>query len=453
MTEVAGAQRLLVWLTAVRWLPVGVVLGVTVLLPLERGLTVAQIGGLLAIQGFVVLLLELPTGALSDTLGRRPVLVASGALATASSVLFLYADSWAMFAASLLLQGVFRALDSGSLESWFVDTAHAHDPDLDLAGPLSKAGTALGASIAAGALLGGVLVAWDPLPLGSALLLPLVLAILLYAGYTALVVGLVRDAPRDGPAARNPRTEGARRPRRPALSAVSRTLREAPRTMLAGGRLVLRSRVLAGLLLVEVFWAVAMVAFETLTPLQLEQMLGGQQAAATVFGPASAAAWALFAAGSLLAQRAARTIGPSRTAILGRLLNGLFVIAMGLASGVVGLLVAYGLTYLVHGSAGPVHAALLHREADRSTRASVLSLNSMVSGGAYSLGLILLTAIAGSASAAVATVVAGSFSLLGALCYLPALRREQRERRERCAVPAGSGAARESQESRPVPGP
>lgn len=75
-----------------------------------------------------------------------------------------------------------------------------------------------------------------------------------------------------------------------------------------------------------------------------------------------------------------------------------------------------------------MHAALLHREADSSTRATILSLNSMVSGGAYSIGLLVLTAFAGATSAATATVAAGAFSIVGALCYLPALRQERRAR-------------------------
>jgi hypothetical protein len=52
----------------------------------------------------------------------------------------------------------------------------------------------------------------------------------------------------------------------------------------------------------------------------------------------------------------------------------------------------------------------------------------MVSGGAYSIGLLVLTAFAGATSAATATIVAGAFSILGALCYLPALTQERRRR-------------------------
>lgn len=427
MNGIAAAQRRLLVLTALRWLPVGVMFGLTVLLPLERGLSIAEIGSMLAIQGFVALALELPTGALSDTLGRRPVLAASGMLAIAASVLFLVADSYLLFAVSLLIQGVFRVLDSGSLEAWFVDAVHEHDPDAEVARPLARAGTALGTAIAGGALLGGLLVAWHPFTGQSALVLPLVVSIGLYALYTVLVVVLVRE----------PRTAGETAPRHP-LRVLGDAVRQTPRTIADGVRRAIRSRVLAGLLLVEVFWSVAMIGFETLPPLQLEEILDGEAAAAAVFGPASAAAWGLYAVGSLLAGRLSAVIGVAWAAILSRVLNGLFVVLMGLSSGLIGILIGYGLTYLAHGSAGPMHAALLHREADRATRATVLSLNSMVAGGAYSLGLLVLTAFAGATSAALATVAAGAFSILGALCYLPALRRERRER----STAPGVGAAR-----------
>jgi hypothetical protein len=267
----------------------------------------------------------------------------------------------------------------------------------------------LGAAIAIGALAGGGLVAWHPLAAWSALALPCAVAVVLYGWYTALVALLVRE----------PR--GAR-----SLSALRRTVRDAPGAITDGARLVAGSRVLAGLILVEVFWAIAMVAFETLTPLRLEEMVGSEQRAAAVFGPASAAAWGLFALGALIAGRASRRLGVTTVAMLSRLLNGLFVIALGFAAGLIGLLTAFSLAYLSHGSGGPMHAALLHREADRSTRATVLSLNSMVAGGTYSIGVLALTAFGQATSVAMATVVAGSLSLLGTLCYLPALRRERK---------------------------
>ncbi len=156
------ARRVLLLLSFTRWFPVGLVIGVTTLLPLERGMTLTQIGIILSMQGFVVLALELPTGGFADALGRRPLLVASTVVALGSALLYVFAQTFAAFCVALLLQGVFRALDSGPLESWYVDTAQADDPDVEVEQGLSRAGTVLGLAIASGAVLSGGVIAWHP---------------------------------------------------------------------------------------------------------------------------------------------------------------------------------------------------------------------------------------------------------------------------------------------------
>lgn len=407
MTPISArrAERRLVLLVIARWLPVGLVFGLTVLLPLERGVTLAQLGVVLAIQGFVVLALEIPTGGLTDTIGRRPVLLLAGALAVVASVLFVMAEGFWMFAVAMVLQGLFRVLDSGPLEAWFVDAVHATEPEHPVERGLSRAGTALGIAIACGALAGGGLVAWHPVTAWSPLVLPFLVSIAVMLVNLALVAVLVREPPR------------MRSTTSPDLGLGD--------TLAAGFAVLRRSRVLRGLVLVEVFWCVALIAFETFTPVRLAEVLGTEAGAAALYGPASAAAWGLFAAGSALAGLTARRIGVARTAILARLLNGAFVVAMGFAAGAVGLLAAYGVAYLFHGSANPMHNALLHRQATAGTRAVVLSMNSMVAGGTSSLALLLLGPLAELTTTSVAVVVAGAFSLFGALLYLPALREER----------------------------
>lgn len=408
MISAVSAGRRLLLLTATRWLPVGVTFGLVILLPVERGLSVTEVGLLLAIQGFVVLALELPTGGLSDSRGRRPLLLLSGIIAIAATTLFVLADSFWLFALALGAQGVFRALDSGPLESWFVDRALADDPEYPIARPLSHASTVLGITIAVGAALGGALVVWHPIPGQSALVLPFLVALAIMIAHTVLVAVLVRE-PARGPVER-------------------RGLGGA----LGGGLgLVRRSPVLRSLVLVEVFWAIAMVAFETLTPIQLAEQLGDVGAAGALFGPVSAVAWALFAAGSWIAGRASRRIGVARTAILARVLNGAFVVLMGVAAGLPGLIAGYWLAHVTHGAAGPMHTTLLHREASDANRGTVLSINSMVAGGSYSLGLLVLAPLAEGTSTATAIIVAGAFSILGAAFYLPAFRREHRVVAER----------------------
>ena len=167
-----AARRVFLTLTCTRWSPVGLIVGLMTLLPLERGLSVADALLASSLMGFVVFALELPTSGFADAFGRRPVFIAAAVVNVIASVVLLLADSFWAFALASALAGVFRALDSGPLEAWFVDTLHASEPGADVDRPLSIQGTILGASIAVGALLSGGLVYWHPIAGHSALLLP-----------------------------------------------------------------------------------------------------------------------------------------------------------------------------------------------------------------------------------------------------------------------------------------
>ena len=73
------------------------------------------------------------------------MLLASAFVALVSGILaFLNAQTFGMFIVAMLLQGVFRALDSGPLEAWYVDTAQADDPEVQVEDGLSRAGSVLG---------------------------------------------------------------------------------------------------------------------------------------------------------------------------------------------------------------------------------------------------------------------------------------------------------------------
>ena len=405
------ARRVLLVLTFTRWFPIGLVIGVSTLIPLERGLSVAEIGLVFAMQGFVVLGLELPTGGLADSIGRRPVLLTSTVVALASGLVFVFAQSLTAFLVALLLQGVFRALDSGPLEAWYVDVAQADDPGVRVEEALSRAGTVLGLAIASGAVISGGLVAWDPVPFLTPLETPYWVSIVLVAANLVATAVLMREP------VTHVDTSGLRR----ALDSA----REAPRVIGGGLRLLRSNRVLLALVGVEVFWAVGMIAFETFMPIRLSEVVGGEAEAGALMGPVSAAAWGLFAVGSSLAALLSRRVGVAWTAIASAVARAAFIVAMGLTAGPVGLITAFLVVYTLHGTGGPSHATLLHRQAEARNRTTVLSMNSMVAGGAYSLGLLALGPLAEATSTATGIVVAGAFSVLAGLLYLPALRQER----------------------------
>ncbi len=131
MSEVlspAVARRVFLALTFTRWFPVGLVVGVITLWILERGLTISQALLAFSLQGIVVFLLELPTSGFADAFGRRPMLIASAVVNVVAGVVMIVADSFWYFVVAAALQGVFRALDSGPLEAWYVDTVHVTSP-------------------------------------------------------------------------------------------------------------------------------------------------------------------------------------------------------------------------------------------------------------------------------------------------------------------------------------
>jgi MFS family permease len=462
------ARQVFLLLTLTRWFPVGLIVTVTTLLPIERGLSVPEALTALSLTGFTVFLLELPTSGLADALGRRPMLVAAAALQVAAAVLFLSAQTFWAFALAAAVTGIFRALDSGPLEAWFVDTVHATEPGADVDRPLAAHSTVLGVSIAAGALVSGGLVWWHPFDAWSALALPYAVYAVLSAVHLVAVTVLVREVPRDpapladGADAADAAGPGATpalptpalpssalptpalpssAPPTPALPSsappssrsgrarvagrVLASARQAPRVIRDGLRLARDNGVLRWLLLVEVFWSVGMVVFETFQPIRLSELLGGTEAGAAVSGPAAAAGWAVFAGGAALSGLATPRLGVARTAILARVLNGLGAIWMGLALGPVGLIAAYLVTYGLHGACGPAYQALLHREAESRNRSTVLSMASMLSFAAYSLAAPALGWTAGLLSTPAAMVLGGVFSTLGAVCFLPALRRER----------------------------
>jgi predicted MFS family arabinose efflux permease len=405
------ARRVLLLLTFTRWFPVGLTIGVTTLLVLERGMSLAQLGVIFSMQGFVVLGLELPTGGFADALGRRPVLVASAVVALVSGLVFITSTTFTGFVIALLLQGVFRALDSGPLEAWYVDSAHADDPATKVEDGLSRAGTVLGLAIASGALISGGLIAWHPVTAMTALEFPYWCAIGFYVLHLLALVLLVRE----------PRTHVDATGFRRALASA----KDAPRVVVDGIRTLGTSRVLLALVLVEVFWSVGMIAFETFMPVRLAELAGGETEAGALMGPVSAAAWGLFAVGSFLAGLAAKRIGVGWTALLARVLNGAFIVVMGVMTGPIGLITAFLVTYTLHGSGGPVHSTLLHRQAEARNRTTVLSMNSMIAGGAFSVGMLVLGPLAEHTSTATGIVVAGAFSIIGAVLYLPAIRQER----------------------------
>ena len=250
-------RRRFLILSASRWFPVGLMIPVLTVLLQERGLSLATIGLLSGLSSAVVVLLELPTGGLADTIGRRPVLLIAGFLSLASMSLVSFAEATWLFVLAWAIEGVYRALDSGPLESWYVDAAQAADPDADIESGLAAESAVISGAIAVGALLGGVLAlvptpdSWPPLAL------PVVVAIALRVVDIVILWRLLDE--------NRPALGGAR--------AALRSARDSGRTIREALTLLRVSGALCALAAMELLWGAGMTGVELLSGLRMVDLV------------------------------------------------------------------------------------------------------------------------------------------------------------------------------------
>ncbi|MFF5897788.1 MFS transporter [Streptomyces argenteolus] len=374
------ARRRYVTVSFLFWLPAGLALAPMVLLLTERGLALAAVAGAFAAHSLTAAALELPTGGLSDVVGRRVVLAWAGVLnACALMLVGLGSAPWVL-ALGMALMGAGRALSSGPAEAWYVDTVRARSgPDADLRTGLARGSAAASGAIALGTLLGGGL----PWLLGlgpdpgdwlrratSGLVVPLsVPALLGVAVQIVFVLHVLRAL-----------TE----PRRPTAVTARAIVGTVPGTVAAGLRLGARDALVRRVLMTAGAAGTALAALELLTPGRAAALTGTAESGAVLFAGLAAAGFICSALGSHLAPLVARLAGSGERAVLTSLaVSAAGLLTLGVTVSVTGApatavaAAGYGLVYLGLGAAGPSENDLLHRRVDDSGRATALSVQSL----------------------------------------------------------------------------
>lgn len=399
-SDARRVRRRFLILSATRWFPVGLMIPVLTVLLQERGLSLATIGLLSGLSSAVVVLLELPTGGLADTIGRRPVLLLAGFLSLASMSLVSFAEATWLFVLAWAIEGVYRALDSGPLESWYVDAAQAADPDADIESGLAAESAVISGAIAAGALLGGVL-ALVPTPNAwPALALPVVVAIALRVVDIAALWQLLDEN-------RAPGTGGAR--------AAWASARGCGRTIHEALTLLRVSGALCALAAIELLWGAGMTGVEVLSGLRMVDLVGDAEKGVAAYAVTTAVAWSISGLGAVAAPWVARRTGSwVRAAIVTRIAQGLGVALAVVIAGPIGLVLGYLGFYLVHGTANVAHYGLVHRHTTAAHRATMVSVNSLTSRIGGMVAAPALGALAGGQG-----LVAG-FAVSAVLLVLPA---------------------------------
>ncbi|MFI6938797.1 MFS transporter [Streptomyces sp. NPDC050418] len=373
------ARRRYVAVCLLFWLPTAMTLAPGILLFTERGMALAAIAGFFAAHSLTAALLELPTGGLSDVIGRRAVLAAAGVFDVLAFVCVgLGTTAW-ILALGMALKGVGRALHSGPAESWYVETVQAHSgPEADLRTGLARGATATSTALAAGTLIGGAipwLLGLGP-DLGTklaeatggqviALSVPALVASVLSAVFVAYVILALPEKPR-------PKTT------------LGATLRGVPGTVIGGLRLGARDRIVRRVLITAAAVGAALCSIELLTPGRVAELSGAAESGAALFAGLACAGFVCSAVGSQFAPLVARWAGSGGRAVLFALAaagGGLLALAVTVtADGALAVVIAaagYCLVYIGLGAASPNQNELLHRRVTNDARATALSVQSL----------------------------------------------------------------------------
>ena len=377
---------------ALRWMPTGFMLPILVLVPTERGVALPTVGLMFAAYGLTTALLELPTGGLADTVGRRPVMLLATIADTGLLLALAFGASAWHFLAAAVLGGVGRALLSGPLESWYVDTVRAVDPMVPLRPGLAKAGFVEGVALALGALLSAVLpTVGAGLPLDgpvSQLTLPAYGGLAAEAASFVAVFVFVRE----------------RRPRRGGWRI---TVRAVPEVVAAGVRTAAGGRNLRRLFGSFVLVAIAYVGVEVLWQPRFTDLLGSASRATRTFGYVVVAMSLGAAAGAWLAGRLPGGIAQraGRVAAVATLLAAAMLVALATASSFVPAAAAFVGVYVFGALGGVAEAELLHERVPADRRATMVSVQSLTHQVGNVIAGVVLTRVAAAAGIPAAWLV------------------------------------------------
>jgi DHA1 family quinolone resistance protein-like MFS transporter len=402
-------KRAYFFVLALNWLAVGLTLPIFVLFMQARGLSLAQVGLVMGTYAVTIALLELPTGGLADSYGRKNVALLSQAFSLLSNLVLIVAFALPWFFLGAFLLGVSRALNSGSLDAWYVDSLQADDQDVDLQAALAQANTITLLALGAGTLAGGALPSlfdWLPeaqtsllSPFTATLIASLVLKAVLF-----LFIALTIVEPRKAMVHQLSLQAGMRTVPKLMGDAFSLTVGNRHLLLLFGATLV------AGFTLsgVEAFWQPGFAG-----------LLGDATSQSWLFGLVMAISFLAGIGGNVLATHLSRHTNHNYALVAGvaAALQVGALLAMAAAQAATIFSGGFWTYYLGIGTATSPHETLVNHEIPAQRRSAMLSMQSLATYAGSFLGSMILGMIAQTRGISWAWFAAASVAMVSLALY------------------------------------
>ena len=360
----------------------GLTVAVVALALMDRGMDLFQISLLFGVYSLTTMAMELPFGGLADNIGRKPVFLAAVVASLISLALFLSSSDFYVLAFSFAFIGFGRALRSGTLDAWFVETFKAAAPNVDVQPALAKAQWANAMGLAMGAVLGGLLpdvfgstaerLGFSIYDVSFAVSFGVMLGVFIYTMFA------ISEQPR---------------PLNP--NALKQGFASVPSVIKDAGLLALKHPTLSMLLPALALFLMATNPVEVIWPTHAKPMLD-EGYANTVIGALTAIYFFSIAFGASLSPRISRIFKRRHAVTLAAIFACVagVQIALAIQGSIVGFVVAFILYSIIIGASETPASSILHGCVEDRQRSTMLSLRSMIQQLGAALGLILAGGVA-----------------------------------------------------------
>ncbi|RMA41139.1 MFS transporter [Rhodophyticola porphyridii] len=389
----------------------GLTVSVVALALTDRGMDLFQISLLFGVYSLTTMAMELPFGGLADSIGRKPVFLTAVVASLISLALFLSTSDFYVLALSFAFIGFGRALRSGTLDAWFVETFKTAAPNVDVQPALAKAQWANAVGLAIGAVLGGLL----PDSLGSvAERLGFSIYDVSYAASFGVMLGVFVFT----------MLAIVEKPRPTNVTALTHSFANVPTVIKDASLLALKHPALSILLAALAFFLMATNPVEVIWPTHAKPMLD-EGYANTVIGVVTATYFFSIALGASLSphisrifkRRHAMTLTAAFACLAGA------QIALALQGGIIGFVTVFALYSVFLGVCETPASSILHSCVEDRQRSTMLSLRSLIQQLGGALGLILAGAVAEIYSTPIAWIVGAIFLFIAMILTLVLVKR------------------------------
>jgi MFS family permease len=373
-----------------------------VLLLLSKGVPIENVGILMAVMSASVVAFELPSGVLSDLLGRKRIYLFSILLQITGYVIVLWTDAFIGLTIGFFLAGVARAFSSGSIESNYIDAYIGTHGKEKLHTLISSMYVAEALGLAIGALGGGFIpMIWKWMhPVGNMYrgnlavqisILIILLIVTIFSGYD---------------------DRGTKHTKLKTLVDESKSL-------------VRSNNVIRVVLFGAVSMGCALSALETFWQPYVKTILGSDEKT-WIFGCINGAYFVLAIVGSLSAGYALNRLKIKKLYLVGltRILIGAAILVMAFQNTILSFTIFFLAVMFGNGFRGVPEDTMLNAEIPNEKRASLLSLTSLLVQFGGICAALVFSVIKRYTTINVIWIITGVLMVLSSLFYFAGDRKE-----------------------------